>query len=78
MESSYLPSSRLVQQVQLTALSRVCQLAKDQGANIYTDSLYGFRVVQGFGMLWIFLSSSNQLIKNKQLEVDETVAYYTE
>ena len=52
IESSYLPDVKLAQQAESIALTRACQLAKDQAANIYTDSYYALGVSHDFGMLW--------------------------
>lgn len=70
IESSYLPGIRSAQPAELIALTRACQLAKGQVANLYTDSRYEFGVAHDFGMLWKqrgFLTSSGQPIKNGKL-----------
>ncbi|KAL1274381.1 hypothetical protein QQF64_027195 [Cirrhinus molitorella] len=40
------------QVAELTALTRACQLAKDQCINIYTDSKYAHGIVHDFAKLW--------------------------
>lgn len=52
IESSYLPEIKSAQQAELIALTRACQLARDQVANIYTDSRYALGVAGDLGMLW--------------------------
>ena len=52
IESSYLPEIKSAQSAKLIALTWACQVAKDQIANICTDSRYAFGVAHDFGMLW--------------------------
>lgn len=52
VEAFALPPGTSAQAAELFALTRACILAKDQSANIYTDSRYAFGVVHDSGQLW--------------------------
>lgn len=83
IKSFYLPEAKLAQQAELIALIRVCQLARDQIANIYTEA---FGVAHDFGMLWKqrgFLTSPGEHIKNGKIAselldsiITQTIGYY--
>lgn len=78
IEAGPLPIATSAQQAKLRALTIACLLAVGKIANIYTDSLYAFRVAHDFGMLWKqrrFLTSLGQKIKNSKhiLELLDTI-----
>ena len=55
----------VAQEAELYTLTWAYTLAKDKTANIYTKSIYAFRVAHDFGMLWKqcgFLTSSGYQI----------------
>ncbi|XP_051875740.1 sialidase-2-like [Pristis pectinata] len=70
VEAYALPPGTLAQAVELSAFTRACILAKDQMANIYTDSHYAYGVVHDFGHIWKnrgFVTSAGKSIKRSQL-----------
>uniref|UniRef100_UPI00398ED842 uncharacterized protein n=1 Tax=Pristiophorus japonicus TaxID=55135 RepID=UPI00398ED842 len=70
IEAFALPPGTSAQAAELFALTRACIIAKDQTANIYTDSRYAFGVVHDFGQLWKnrgFITSGGKHIKHSQL-----------
>uniref|UniRef100_UPI00398F3790 protein NYNRIN-like n=1 Tax=Pristiophorus japonicus TaxID=55135 RepID=UPI00398F3790 len=70
VEAFALPPGTSAQAAELFALTRACIIAKDQTANIYTDSRYAFGVVHDFGQLWKnrgFITSGGKHIKHSQL-----------
>lgn len=48
VESGPLPANTSVQKVEIIALTRALELARDKIINIYTDSKYAFGVVHGY------------------------------
>ena len=51
-EAKVLPSLTLAQKAELIALVRALQLAKDKILNIFTDSKYGFHVLNAHVIIW--------------------------
>ena len=49
IETQILPSSLSALVAKVVALMRACETAKDQTANIYTDSKHAVEVVQDYG-----------------------------
>ena len=51
-EAKVLPSLTLAQKAEINVLVRALQLGKDKKLNIYTDSKYGFHVLQAHVTIW--------------------------
>lgn len=67
LENGHLPNVSPARQAELIALTRACQLQKENLSLSTKDSHYAFGVAYGFCILWKqrgFLTSSGQPIKN--------------
>uniref|UniRef100_A0A8C5Q9R4 ribonuclease H n=1 Tax=Leptobrachium leishanense TaxID=445787 RepID=A0A8C5Q9R4_9ANUR len=61
------------QAAELIALTRACELFKDEEVTIYTDSRYAFEVVHDFGVLWTrrgFQTADGKTIAHADLITD--------
>ena len=70
IEAKALPPQTSAQKAELIALMRALQLGKDKKLNIFTDSNYGFHVLQAHAAIWKERGMStprNSPIKHKDL-----------
>ncbi|KAJ1135041.1 hypothetical protein NDU88_001487 [Pleurodeles waltl] len=66
MEASWLQGVYSAQVAELVALTRACHVSAQMRVTIYTDSRYGFGIVNDFGLLWPqrgYLTSSGSPVK---------------
>ncbi|XP_030602551.1 protein NYNRIN-like [Archocentrus centrarchus] len=70
LASGSLPSHLSAQAAELVALTKACEIAKDQTVTVYTDSRYAYGVVHDFGTLWKqrqFLTAAGKPIAHHKL-----------
>ena len=70
IEAKALPPQMSAQKSELIALMRALQLGKDKKLNIFTDSNYGFHVLQAQAAIWKesgMLTTRNSPIKHKDV-----------
>ncbi|XP_077125510.1 uncharacterized protein LOC143782200 [Ranitomeya variabilis] len=70
LKAEPLPANQSAQEAELTALVEALKIAKDQTANIYTDSRYAHGIIFDFGVIWRargYMTASGQPVKHASL-----------